>query len=395
MGAMHLPIFKNILLVATFILFAYEFIIGIFLIFGCFRRSTPIFAILFMSVMLPLTLWIALSNPVEDCGCFGDAIILSNWATFWKNVVLTGAVVWLFKFNATQRCLITPALQWVGLITSAGYIVIIGLAGYIYQPLIDFRPYKIGTPIIDKSDEDKDDYDAPIFEFIYEKNGEQKRFGINDEIPSEEDGWTFIRRIKIGNNLSTPNSKSENEEERNLRIWSEDGEEDMSGEVILEDGRQLILLMPELRNVSVASTWQINSLYSWAEKNSIEMIAIVAATQDEIANWRDLSLADYPLYTADDTQIKMIARGNPAVVYIENGNIIWKTSLRALGTKDFLSKTASSNPKDYGRNDKRLLMNMTGIYVAIIVILLALSLIPALTSLLHRQSAKTNPKQIP
>lgn len=195
MDAMHLPQFPNLLLVGAFALCAYEFVVGVFLLLGCFRRSTPIFATVFMVVMLPLTFWIAVWNPVADCGCFGDAIILSNWATFWKNVVLTAAVVYLIKFNASERCLVRPSLQWLALLGSCGFVVAVAAGGYIYQPLIDFRPYPVGSDLIDRNADDEDDAesDEDLY-FVYEKDGVEKRFSIDDELPADDSGWEFLRR---------------------------------------------------------------------------------------------------------------------------------------------------------------------------------------------------------
>ena len=197
MAAMHLPVFHNLLLTGAFLLCAYEFVAGVFLLLGCFRKSAPIAAMLFMAVMLPLTVWIAFWNPVSDCGCFGDAFILSNQATLWKNVVLTIAVAWLIKYNHTERCLVRPSLQWLAFIGSSAYIIAVSLAGYIYQPLLDFRPYPVGTPITEfssVSDDEDEKTDDEAIRFIYAKGGVEKSFGIDDELPDEADGWHFVRR---------------------------------------------------------------------------------------------------------------------------------------------------------------------------------------------------------
>ena len=393
MQAMHLPDYPNLLLVGVFFLCGFEFCIGVFLLTGCFRRSAPICAALFMAVMLPLTLWIAVSDPVADCGCFGDALIISNWATFWKNVVLSLAVVWLWRFNASLEWLIRPHLQWIALLITGIYIVAIGMCGYLYQPLLDFRPYPIGSQLtyIEEADGDREGEDQ--YNLVYEKDGKEYEFSIDDELPSEDDGWTFVRR-ELTSGSSTDSGASggsknvvidpslergeESSGESTFRIWSEDGEEDMTDDAVLHDGEQIILFMPDLAGVSVATTWQINSLYTWAGKHGIDMIGVVSGNEEEIAEWQDLSLAAYPLYTAEDTEIKMVARGNPSVVYLKDGRIVWKSTLRAIPTEDFLSADASGDPASYARNDKAILYNITVIYVMILVVLSFLSYLPEL-----------------
>lgn len=395
MAAMHLPDYPNLLLVAAFLLFGYEFCIGVFLILGCFRRSAPVCAALFMGVMLPLTLWIAIWNPVADCGCFGDAITLSNWATFWKNVALTLAVVWLLLYNRRLRWIIRPHLQWMALIASAIYIVWIGLCGYIYQPLIDFRPYPVGSRLI-AEEEDSGIGDESIM-LVYEREGTEHKFSIDDELPSEEDGWRFVRResgsensvgSSAGTDATAAGESVETGEESTFRLWSDDGEEDLTDDALLQEGGELLLLMPDLAKVSASTTWQINSLYTWARDHGIEMIGVVSGTQEEIADWRDLSLAAYPLYTAEDTEIKMVARGNPAVVYLADGRVVWKTSLRAVGIEDFMSADASANPADYARNDKAILYNSTALYAIVMAVLAFLSYITVLGKFWFKPSSR-------
>lgn len=378
MGAMHLPDYPNLLLTGAFLLFGYEFCVGVFLILGCFRKSAPICAAIFMGIMLPLTLWIAVCNPVADCGCFGDFLLISNWATFWKNVVLSIAIGWLLRYNRHLHWIIRPHMQWIALIASAAYVTIIGLCGYIYQPLLDFRPYPKGSMLADTESDDMEQDDEDDIRLIYQRNGVERSFGIYDELPSEEDGWTFVRRetpaapVEIRHEDAAL-SDNDNRRESTFRIWSDDGEDDLTSDVLLTDGAQIILFMPELRDVSVASTWQINSLYTWAKEHDIDMVAVVSGTRKEISDWRDLSLAAYPVYTADDTEIKMAVRGNPAVMYLQDGHIVWKTTLRALGTSDFLAPDASPDPASYGRNDRLLLYNITGIYLIILGVLAVFS----------------------
>lgn len=76
---------------------AIEFSIGIFLFFGVRRTVASTLALMLMSFMTPLTLYLAIFNPVSDCGCFGDAWVLTNWETFIKNVLLLLVAIGAFK----------------------------------------------------------------------------------------------------------------------------------------------------------------------------------------------------------------------------------------------------------------------------------------------------------
>lgn len=375
LGALGLDLWPNLVLTGIFALCAVEFLTGVMLLMGCFRRTIPVVTIIIMGFMLPLTLWIAVADPVADCGCFGDALIISNWATFWKNVVLTLAAVWLLKFNPKARWLVTPALQWIAFVVSAAFILTIETIGYIYQPLIDFRAYPEGSPIADFSETAESDGERE-FVFIYEKDGVRKEVKESDPLPDESEGWTFIDRVPAS---GTGNASPKDDLEKGFRIWDEEGLEDLTDEVTgPESGRQLFILMPDLRNVSTASSWRINSLYTWATRNNIDMLDIVNGSVEDIDEWKDLSMAEYPIYTADDTSIKEVARGNPAVVFAENGNVVWKSTLRSLPIDDFLSPDTSDDPLSFRRDDHRTLMNLSLIFISVLAVLVVLSFLPRL-----------------
>lgn len=379
LAVMSLDIWPNLVLVGAFALCAIEFLCGVFLVLGCFRRSVAILAALIMVGMLPLTLWIATTNPVAGCGCFGDAYVISNWATFWKNVVLSVGVVWLLVYNKRSHWVITPALQWLAFVASALFIVTVELFGYISQPLLDFRPYKVGMPLVEEGTSDSD---APSFVYIYEKDGVSREFTIDDELPDENSGWVFIDRKQIDNG---PHSILKSAHERNLRIWSEDGEDDVTSEAVMHDGKELIIMMPDLNEVSPATTWKLNSLYEWSGKNDVKMIAVVSGSEEEIAEWEDLSMADYPIYTADDTQIKSVVRGNPGVVYLIDGIVEWKTTLNAINIDDFLSPDTSHDASSFSLDNPRILRNITYVYLTIMSVLIILSFVPYLRNMYPRR----------
>lgn len=400
LGVLQIDLWPNLVLVGVFALCALEFLTGVFVLLGCFRRSIPWVVAAIMLFMTPLTLWIAIANPVADCGCFGDAWVISNWATFWKNVALCIMTVWLIRFNARVRCIVAPWLQWLCFVASGAFIAVIALTGYLYQPLLDFRPYKLGMPIVDvtadtgdASPDDSYDETADLV-FVYEKDGVKKEFTADDELPDESDGWVFVERKMRSDDLgpSDGNAGAGNYGQSDLkdksdssasdfRIWSEDGTRDVTSEVASPEGKRIFLMMPDLAHVSTAVSWQINSLYTWAQNQDIDMIAVVSGDEGDIAAWKDRSLASYPVYTADDTAIKEVVRGNPAVVYTEDGKIVWKSSLRALDTDDFLADGTSTDPRSFAIDNPRLLRNYTGLYLVVLAVLVAISFSPKLTRL--------------
>lgn len=366
LSVLHISLPVSAVLAGVFLLCGVEFVTGAFLCLGCCRRATPWVAAAFMAVMLPLTAWIAIADPVADCGCFGDAWVISNTATFWKNIVIAIGVAWLIKFSPHCRALVTPALQWIAFLVTGIYIVAIGLYGYIQQPLIDFRQYPEGSQLL-RPDSGIDSESADNMVFVYEKDGQRQKFDL-ESVPDETEGWTFIERY----------GKTTMDETEGLRVWNIEGTEDLTDSLAMEAGAgpKVWLLFPDLRAVSIASTYQINALVRWCRSKDIEVAAVLESSGPEAERWVDLSMPDYPLYTAEDTAIKEAARGNPSVVYTNGNTIVWKSTLRALPAERFETGGAKSL-NEFERDDMRTLLNMTTIWLLCLAFLIGLSLIPA------------------
>ncbi|MCH5231923.1 MAG: DoxX family protein [Muribaculaceae bacterium] len=326
-GAFGFPLPFALLRLFVFGLCAVEFVVGCFLALGCFRKSCPVFAGIIMVFMLPLSLWIALENPVADCGCFGDALSISNWATFWKNVILSAGIVWLVKYNLNGICLISPAFQWLAVVASGIFIVLIELVGFFYQPLIDFRDYPQG---------------ATLF--------------------ADEDGY----------------------DDHGLEVFDIDSGDDMNAEALSPEGKELVVMIPKVSMVSPATTWKLNSLYEWAEENGVKMIGVVSGSREEIEQWEDLSMASYPIFLADDSAIKEVVRGNPGIVYLDKGKVVWKTTLNAIDIDDFLGPEVSGDASTFARDNTRFLRNCILSYLLFMAFLIFISFTPRMARLLTR-----------
>lgn len=308
-----------ILLFAAISVATVEFLLGIFTILGLYRHFTPIAMAAMMVVMLPLTLYLAVTDKLVDCGCFGDAVTLSNWASFWKNVALTAAIVILIVYNRRLKNVYGYAVQWIAALFSIVYILVIAFAGYYYQPLIDFRPYPIGTDI-SKMQNSTESVDENDFIFVYEKNGVRQDFTI-DSLP--DDSWEFVDRYE-SNTAKAPDSESDN------YIGILNAHDEPVDSILQGSGEQILLLFPDLKTVGISYTYLINDIYDYAQSHGVDIIGLTAGTESDLAEWNDISMAAYQLYLTDDSQIKMIARGNPSVVYLKDGVVKWKRTLQSI-----------------------------------------------------------------
>lgn len=337
--------------IAAMGLSAAEFILGAMLMLGCYKRSSVVLLLLLMCGMLPLTLYIYIAEPVADCGCFGDFLKISNGATFVKNLVLTAALLILVKYNRKVVGLFSPYCQWMVGVVCLVYVVTVGLWGYNVQPLVDFRSFPVGSDLL--TDDESGDV---TFDFIYEKDGVREVF-TSESLPDST--WTFVDRQIVGVEL---------EQKTELSIY-DDGE-NVTEDVISTDSPQMIIVVPDYRKAGISYTYAINELQHMVEDAGGTLMELVAMPDDEIERWRDLSMATYPIYQAEPTVLKELARGIMGAVYAVDGKIVWKRTLSSIDPGIFSGRADSRKMLDSLSIDgpKRLLM-FTGILVGLLVVI--------------------------
>ena len=154
---------------ASILLSAIEFGIGICLLFAIRRRFTSRVVLLFMLVMTPFTLWIALTDPVSDCGCFGDAVVLTNWQTLLKNVVLLTMAVVVWRWPLEMVRFVSKSNQWIVVNYSAVFILFFSGWSLYDRPYFDFRPYHVGTDLRQGWNEMMEGNESPYTDFFIER----------------------------------------------------------------------------------------------------------------------------------------------------------------------------------------------------------------------------------
>ena len=353
----------------------FEFLAGIMLIIGSFRRFTVIALLTCMAFMLPLSAYIMATDPVPDCGCFGDAWIISNTATFWKNLALTAGLITLLIYNKRLRSLYGPAVQWLTALFPALFIIIVIFMGHYVQPLKDYRPYSIGTMLTSASSDDDTDY-----VFIYEKDGAKKEFTV-DNLPDTT--WTFVDRKDIS-------TKSQTHEASPITAY--DSDESTVDNLISPSGITLVLLIPDLKEINALTNFNINDLNDIAANNGWSMICLTGSDEAELEEWRELSMADYPVYRMDDSQLKQIARGNPAVVIVENGKVAFKSTFGFFYSN--LEGIDKNKHIDYhvwtdtAGDAADILLLLKGVLLVLLVVLLLVNRTPLVVKFLHSRSKK-------
>ncbi len=359
-NAFGFPGLVQVALACAVALAAFEFVLGVCVLVGAFRRGSIVLLLLMMCVMLPLTLDLALTHKVADCGCFGDALVLTNWQSFAKNVVLLLLLLYLLLFNRRVHGLYGPAVNWVVGLLAVIYICAIAYNGYFTQPLIDFRPYKVGAKIgVPSTEAETSDED---YEFIYEKDGRQQAFDL-DSLPDDDSGWEYVdRRFKPG---KEPKARTQNAPVEIVYRGN-----DITDMVLPDTGRQLIIAFPRLQDVNISYTFDINEICDNAKRQGVSFFALTPADTAARAEWRDISMASYPIYNIDESELKTIVRGNPALVYVENGTVRWKRTLYSLDNTLIRNENYPIAKYDSDHDAAATLKHLTQALVVALLILL-------------------------
>ncbi len=315
--------------VAAIALITFEFVLGVLLTFNVWTKVTSWLALAMMLVMTPLTLYLAIANPITDCGCFGDAIHLSNWATFGKNVVLLVLVMVLL---CTRRYIYETWVVGINiLICCLAFVGVGSLMAYslLHLPPIDFRPYKIGNNIPEQMEVEipegapADEYE---YTFIYEKDGVQEEFTL-ENYPKNDSTWTFVdqrsRLVKKGYEAPLPPVH-----DFVITYTDADGDlYDMTDE-ILEADSIILVVMYKLEQADRRQADKLNRLYGQALESGTPFYAVTGSGEYEIALWTEETGAAYPICSCDGVTLKTIVRANPGVVVLRNGTVVDKYNMR-------------------------------------------------------------------
>ena len=190
-GAFELDFLLPLALPAAVLMCAVELSIGLMLIFNIKVPWAAWMSVIFMAAFTPITLILAIDNPVSDCGCFGDALILTNWQTFYKNIAIDVFVIILFINRNKYKELFSKPKRIMA--TFVVFIAVIGFEIFSLNrlPIIDFRPYKIGVNIPEGMTI-PEGAQEPVYEttLIYQKDGVKKEFTV-DNYPQGDD-WEWV-----------------------------------------------------------------------------------------------------------------------------------------------------------------------------------------------------------
>jgi hypothetical protein len=344
----------------AFVLCAAELAIGLFLFFNVQNRVAVWGAFLFMLLFTPLTLFLAIFNPVTDCGCFGDAIVLTNWETFFKNIPFFAASLLLFVY----RKRITSTFPKVQNIVIATLLLILSflpsIHGYHNLPIMDFRPYSLGTNIPEAmsfpEDAPKDEYNTIL---IYEKDGVEKEF-TQDNFPWQDSTWKFVdsKSILIKKGYSPPITDFALSD---FYGW------DLTDSVLNSPGYFLLAISHRLDDANHDAFAKFNELYYKAKEEGIGFYCITSSPPSEIDRFISNTGVAFPFLLADGIMLKTVVRANPGLVLLNNGTIIGKWHYNNFPETEFFQGNMVAKTMKLQRNRVETLWA----YLLIVILLFA------------------------
>lgn len=309
---------EPIALALGFLLSSAEFIIGFGLFFNLKLKFSSWGALLFMSFFTPLTLILAIYNPVTDCGCFGDALKITNWQTFWKNIIIIIPTIIVFIGKNKIKSFLTPKFQLVIFLVAFLGINLFSYYCYSHLPIIDFRPYKIGTHIPDKmkvpEGAPQDVYET-IFKYQNLNTKEIKEFNQTNYPWQDTLNWKWVdsKSILVKEGYHAPI--------HDFVIESpEDGE---ITDLILEDENYSFLLIAfDLKKSSTSNQQLINSLASFCKNSGYKFYCVTSSGEEEINNFKSINNAQYAFCNADEVTLKTMIRANPGLILLKKGTVM-------------------------------------------------------------------------
>jgi len=319
--ALHIQALEIFSFPGAFLLPFAEFAIGITLLTGLLVRISTRLAFIFMLLFTPLTLYIALKNPVTDCGCFGDALVISNWETFYKNIVLI-ILAFLLLINGKNLLFITTVRYRK--IIFANLLLIYTLIvywSYNHEPIIDFRPYKIGANIPDGMKipvGSPTDVYQNIYHYRNRKSNEIKQFNDSNFPWQDTITWKFESMeppllLKKGYRPLIHDFSIQTIDQKNVTDF------------YLQDSLFTFLVIAfDLEKSTIKKQKELNSLANWAKVKGYNFIGLTSTTGAALYKYQQEEQPTYEILFTDQITLKTIIRSNPGLILLKKGTIIGK-----------------------------------------------------------------------
>jgi uncharacterized membrane protein YphA (DoxX/SURF4 family) len=326
----HMPVFIPYAVSLAMFICVFEIMVGVALLFGAYNKLNAWLLLLMILFFTWLTGYSAITNKVTDCGCFGDAIKLTPFQSFMKDVVLLVFILIIFLGQKQIKPLFNKGVQGLFLVAALFVTTAFTMYTYMFLPVVDFLPYKIGNDIAEKV---KIPENAPRDEFelvfIYEKDGQLVEIGMKD-INIIDDTYKFVDRkdklIKQG--FKPPIF--------DFKIYDAIGMEISQG-ILEAPGYKLILTQRDI-NTSRQIESRMRSLAESANIKGINIWALTSSNPEKVEVYRHENQLPINYYAMDPTPIKSMVRSSPGLILMNGSVVVKKWSSYNFPTIETLEK---------------------------------------------------------
>ncbi len=311
---LDIPFLEPYALVIAIFVVIFEVLLGVFLLIG-YKPKFTVWSLLGMIVFFTfLTFYSAYYNKVTDCGCFGDAIKLTPWESFTKDIILLALIIPLF-FGVKY---IKPIFGKLSL-TIVSLFSFIFCFGFVYHvlmhlPVKDFRPYKIGDNITQNMTIPDDAPKAVIdYHWKFKVDGEEKIFTTSGSYPSIEGEYVGVETETIEEGYEAP-----------IHDFSMEREGEDYTEELLNEEKLIVFISYNLAKAEADGLNKLKSVAGLAVKKGYKVIGLTASGPEEQLQMSKQNGLDFNFYFCDETALKTIVRSNPGILELNKGTILQK-----------------------------------------------------------------------
>ncbi|MCU0370113.1 MAG: DoxX family membrane protein [Bacteroidales bacterium] len=296
-----------------------EFTLGVALLFNFGLRLISLPLLLMMTFFTILTLNDAIYNPVPDCGCFGDALKLTNWETFYKNVVLIILAWIIFFYRKKFRSLFIPRIDHIAITIIFAGFAFFSFYQYRHLPWIDFLGWKTGTDLVPDNPGQ-----AKIYLTYRNKNtGELKEY-LSPDYPWNDSAW--VADWEFENQRIDDSGVIKG---HSLKIFDTEGN-DFTDAYVNNPEYQFLVASYSLGSGSRKGFEKIDRLYDDLLREDLSLIVLTGSLDEEIQSFREGLHPEIEFYHADDIELKMMIRANPGLILLKDGIVMGKWHWRDL-----------------------------------------------------------------
>ena len=297
------------LLLFASILAAVEFLLGLFMLMGVYRKFVSTFVFILFLFFTLFTSYIAVYDPVSDCGCFGDVWVLSNEQTLLKNLFLLLLATIVFCGRRRFIRNVSYRNRWAVVLYSIFYIVFVEGLSLVHVPVIDFRQYKVGNDLRVLTQSSPDKYKIVS---LYER-GEEFCYFDEDTVPGND--WVFVEATSVLDVKGEPAVI----DDFSILDWKNDY--DVAEDVLSDTGYVCVIVSEAVENASVNRIDRVNDLYDYCLENGIQFYMATSSDEENMELWQKRTGAEYDLHWADKSMLRDMTRANPGLVLIKDGII--------------------------------------------------------------------------